>query len=61
VGLLETLVSLSTKINAKVIAEGIESREDFVALKDLGVQLGQGYYFAAPAPNLPEIATHDAC
>ena len=61
VGLLETLVSLSSKINARVIAEGIESREDFVALKNLGVQLGQGYYFAAPAPNLPEIDTHDAC
>lgn len=61
IGLLETLVSLSSKINAQVIAEGIESREDFTALRSLGVQLGQGYFFAAPAPYLPEIATHDAC
>jgi EAL domain-containing protein (putative c-di-GMP-specific phosphodiesterase class I)/GGDEF domain-containing protein len=54
-GLLETLVSLSSKINASVIAEGIEDREEYDALRSLGVQLGQGYLFASPSVQLPEI------
>lgn len=56
IGLLETLVSLSSKINARVIAEGIEEREEYETLRSLGVQLGQGYYFAQPAPEFPRIA-----
>jgi EAL domain-containing protein (putative c-di-GMP-specific phosphodiesterase class I)/GGDEF domain-containing protein len=60
IGLLETLVALSSKINAKVIAEGIESREDYLALRSLGVQLGQGYFFASPSPHLPAVTAHAA-
>jgi EAL domain-containing protein (putative c-di-GMP-specific phosphodiesterase class I)/GGDEF domain-containing protein len=48
--LLETLVELSNKIGAQVIAEGIESESELTALRDLGVFLGQGRYLAAPAP-----------
>lgn len=55
IGLLETLVTLSNKINAKVIAEGIEEREEFTALRNLGVDLGQGYYFAVPSPDFPAV------
>jgi EAL domain-containing protein (putative c-di-GMP-specific phosphodiesterase class I)/GGDEF domain-containing protein len=54
-GLLETLVSLSAKINARVIAEGIEERQEYEALKSLGVQLGQGYYFASPSMQIPPV------
>jgi EAL domain-containing protein (putative c-di-GMP-specific phosphodiesterase class I) len=56
-GLLETLVSLSSKINASVIAEGIEDRQEYQALRSLGVQLGQGYLFASPSIQLPQITT----
>jgi EAL domain-containing protein (putative c-di-GMP-specific phosphodiesterase class I) len=52
--LLETLVELSTRIGAQVIAEGIESESELTALKDLGVFLGQGRYLAAPVPVPPE-------
>jgi EAL domain-containing protein (putative c-di-GMP-specific phosphodiesterase class I) len=55
IGLLETLVSLSAKINASVIAEGIEERSEYETLRGLGVQLGQGYYFASPSMHLPEV------
>jgi EAL domain-containing protein (putative c-di-GMP-specific phosphodiesterase class I) len=51
--LLETLVELSTKIGAQVIAEGIESESELSALRDLGVYLGQGRYLAAPMPVPP--------
>jgi EAL domain-containing protein (putative c-di-GMP-specific phosphodiesterase class I)/GGDEF domain-containing protein len=56
-GLLETLVSLSSKINASVIAEGIEEKDEYQALRSLGVQLGQGYFFATPSVQVPPIST----
>ncbi len=55
IGLLETLVALSDKIGAQVIAEGIEDRREYDALRALGVELGQGYYFAIPSPDFPHI------
>lgn len=54
-GLLETLVALSSKINASVIAEGIEDREEYQTLRSLGVQLGQGYLFASPSIQLQRV------
>ncbi|MGL4789991.1 MAG: EAL domain-containing protein, partial [Anaerotignaceae bacterium] len=43
-----------------VVAEGIESKEEFNALQELGVDFLQGYYFAKPAlvpptPNLENL------
>jgi EAL domain-containing protein (putative c-di-GMP-specific phosphodiesterase class I)/GGDEF domain-containing protein len=48
--LLETLVEISQKIGALVVAEGIEARSEFTTLRDFGVPLGQGHYLAPPAP-----------
>jgi EAL domain-containing protein (putative c-di-GMP-specific phosphodiesterase class I) len=48
--LLETLVEISRKIGATVVAEGIEARSEFTTLRDFGVTLGQGHYLAPPAP-----------
>ena len=48
-GLLETLVALSHKIKAQLIAEGVETKLEFQTLRSLGVSLGQGYFFASPA------------
>jgi EAL domain-containing protein (putative c-di-GMP-specific phosphodiesterase class I) len=48
--LLETLVELATKIRAEVIAEGIEGEQELLAVRDMGVHLGQGRFFAAPSP-----------
>jgi EAL domain-containing protein (putative c-di-GMP-specific phosphodiesterase class I) len=47
--LLETLVVLAEKIHARVIAEGVESAEEFQALRAMGVTFAQGFYFAVPA------------
>jgi EAL domain-containing protein (putative c-di-GMP-specific phosphodiesterase class I) len=46
--LLETLVDLSQKIGASVIAEGIEAETERAALVEMGVFLGQGRFFTAP-------------
>ncbi len=44
------LISFAEKIDATIIAEGIERRAEVAALVDLGVSYGQGFIFAKPAP-----------
>jgi len=46
--LLETLVELSQKIGAAVIAEGIEAESELQTLRELGVGIGQGRFLAPP-------------
>jgi EAL domain-containing protein (putative c-di-GMP-specific phosphodiesterase class I) len=41
--LLEAIVSLGRKLNTTVLAEGIETAEQYERLSELGCQLGQGY------------------
>ncbi len=48
--MLRSLRHIADTIDAVMIAEGIEHVEDVVALRDLGLRYGQGYYMARPAP-----------
>src|SRR6266849_4373195 len=50
--LVKMLVDLAAKINAKTIAEGIETAEEYETCRDLGVDLLQGYYLAHPQEQL---------
>ena len=52
--IVQTIVALSQRIGAAVIAEGIETATQLSALRDLGCTAGQGFYFAPPLP--PESA-----
>ena len=45
---VKSIQLLGQKINAKVIAEGIEILEEFEQLQDLGICYGQGFLFARP-------------
>ncbi|MDU1854686.1 MAG: EAL domain-containing protein, partial [Clostridium baratii] len=36
------------KLGVKIVAEGIETKEEFNLLRDLGVDYGQGYYIQKP-------------
>ena len=47
--LLESLHQLAEKINARVIAEGVERPEERDALLALGIELGQGWLFHKPS------------
>lgn len=47
--LLSALVTLARKIDALPIAEGIEKEEEFETLREMGVDYGQGFFFARPA------------
>ncbi|MES2699400.1 MAG: EAL domain-containing protein [Pseudomonadota bacterium] len=44
------LVQLSRDIGCKLVAEGIETIEERAAMASLGVDFGQGYFFARPLP-----------
>jgi EAL domain-containing protein (putative c-di-GMP-specific phosphodiesterase class I) len=46
--LLGAILTFAVNSNTQVIAEGIETEEEFEALRRLGVPLGQGYYLARP-------------
>jgi EAL domain-containing protein (putative c-di-GMP-specific phosphodiesterase class I) len=48
--LLRALHTVALKLNAQVIAEGIETSEELATIQSLGIPLGQGYLFGRPAP-----------
>ena len=50
--LVRMLVDLAGKINAKTIAEGIETAEEYETCRELGIDLLQGYYLAHPQEEL---------
>ncbi len=49
------VVRLCEELGATVVAEGIETRDEFRAVCDSGSQYGQGYLFARPAFPAPKI------
>lgn len=50
------LIAFATEIGAAIVAEGIETRDEIRTLQDLGVEYGQGYFLARPAPDPPPAA-----
>jgi hypothetical protein len=59
---VETLGDLAARMDAWVVAEGIERLEELDALIGLRVPLGQGFAFGRPGPGMaelePEIGEH---
>ncbi len=49
--LLESSVEMVSRVGAKMVAEGVETKEQFEALEKLGVDHIQGYYFSRPLPE----------
>lgn len=45
-----TIIAMGLNLNLKVIAEGVETREQLSFLKDRGCTLFQGYLFSKPMP-----------
>lgn len=48
--LTSALVAFGHDVGALILAEGIETRSELVALQRLGVAFGQGYHLARPMP-----------
>ncbi len=49
---VETIVSFAKKANIKTIAEFVNSREVFEAVKEIGIDYSQGYYVGVPISSL---------
>jgi EAL domain-containing protein (putative c-di-GMP-specific phosphodiesterase class I) len=49
--LIEAFVGFARRIDARLVAEGIEKRADLAVLVDAGVDLGQGYLLGRGAPE----------
>ena len=57
--LTRALISFAAEIGATVVAEGIESEAEIVALRDLGVAYGQGYRLGRPVvPSRDDLPPH---
>lgn len=48
--IVESIVNLGKKLNLRIIAEGVETEEEALELKELGIQEIQGYIFSKPVP-----------
>jgi sensor c-di-GMP phosphodiesterase-like protein len=49
--IIETLIELARNLRMDIVAEGVESFEQVVFLRDLGIRAAQGYVFAPPLPT----------
>ena len=48
--MLEVIIGIADYLSVPVIAEGVETEEQLHALKSLGCDIVQGYFFSRPAP-----------
>ena len=48
--IIETLIDLAQNMRMDVIAEGVESFEQVLQLRDLGIRAAQGFVFSPPLP-----------
>lgn len=48
--IVRTIVELARVMGMNVVAEGIETHEQYVLLRQLGCRFGQGYLFSRPVP-----------
>ena len=55
--IVEAIVSLAKKLNAKTVAKFVHNEEVYNTTKKLGVDFSQGYYFCKPLPTIESKAT----
>lgn len=48
---MEAATRMILNMGLKIVSEGVESEEQLMGMKDLGVQYIQGYYFSRPLPE----------
>ena len=48
--MLEIIIEIARHLSAPVVAEGVETEEQVKALKEIGCDLVQGYFFSPPVP-----------
>jgi diguanylate cyclase (GGDEF)-like protein len=53
--IIEAMVTYAGKARSLIVAEGIEDRQQLIALAQMGVRFGQGFYLAEPAFQPPPL------
>ena len=46
--ILESMTSLLKNLKISIVIEGVETKEQYEHMKDLGIEYIQGYYFSKP-------------
>ena len=49
--IIKAIIAMGHSLGMKIVAEGIETEEQFELLKGFGADEGQGYYFKPPVPQ----------
>ena len=55
--LVQLLVTFSEATGATSLAEGVETAEEAKVLRDIGIDMMQGWYFGRPILSLPKSVT----
>jgi EAL domain-containing protein (putative c-di-GMP-specific phosphodiesterase class I)/GGDEF domain-containing protein len=50
--LLKAIRDIGQKVNAKIVAEGIEQKAELACVRELGIDFGQGFLLARPSQDL---------
>ena len=50
VRMIELIIDIADYLHVPVVAEGVETEEQYLVLKAMGCDLIQGYYFSRPVP-----------
>ena len=54
--IVKNCLNIFNDLNITPLAEGIETKEEYIFLRDIGIELVQGYYFAKPGfERLPPV------
>ena len=53
--MIEALVNIANSINARTVAEGVETVDEYKKIQQLGVDFCQGYLFSKPGPPFPDV------
>ncbi len=56
--IVEVIAGMSTQMPLHLVAEGVEDETTFLALRELGIQYFQGYWFSKPLPVAELVARY---
>ena len=48
--MIELIIDIADYLNVPVVAEGVETQEQYLVLREMGCEYVQGYYFSKPVP-----------